>query len=106
MDNKERILNFLQKEMCIDHELLNDNKRLYHDIGIYGDDYYDIMVWISNEFSVDLDGCDMRQLCPSEVEPEKLFFKKKYIPLRILDIVSLSHVKSWKTYRQHLSPPE
>lgn len=69
--------------------------RLYLDLGLSGEDYFEFLLWFAEKFDVDLSGLDARHLSPSEGALENII-PKKYIHLTVKDFMSLAESGSWR----------
>lgn len=72
------------------------SSRLYHDLGLSGDDYYEFIIWYSHQFQVNLTGMDLSKFSPPDGLNWSLFGRRKYFELRVQDLVELAKYSSWK----------
>ncbi|MEN5145593.1 MULTISPECIES: DUF1493 family protein [Brevundimonas] len=73
-------------------ESITPTTRIYHDLGIAGSDFVDLMDWFSSTYQVDTSGIDLSCLCPHELGGRR---KQTYEPLTVEDLSSLSHYDHW-----------
>jgi hypothetical protein len=73
--------------------------RLYHDLGLAGDDLFDALVWLSHRFSIDLTGMDLRRFAPGEGWDiwgwPWPFPQRTYRELTVRDLADIVRAGSW-----------
>lgn len=74
--------------MNIDREEVSSNSRLYHDLGISGDDLADYLDHFSEIFKVNISFIDLNEYSPGEIGPWWLWSKakRKYKELSVKDL--------------------
>jgi len=82
---------------------IGPGSRLYHDLGLTGDDLHEAVVWFSHRFRVDVTGMDLRSFAPGEGwrlwEWPWPFPQKTYRELTVRDLAEVVRAGSWKASR-------
>ncbi len=77
-----------------DRERIGPATRLFHDAGLSGDDYYELMVWYSHRFEVDLTGFQLSRFAPAD-GAFRWFGLRRYWVLTVGDLLELADCSSW-----------
>ncbi|MGD9859229.1 DUF1493 family protein [Marinobacterium iners] len=106
--NKEsmgkRIILFLSKSLSVKEEDINLGSRIFHDLGVDGDDAKELMDNYANEFNVSLDGFNFNQCFGPEnsismIELFLSFFKRidqeNIKELRVEDLIDAAESGSF-----------
>lgn len=73
-------------------ETITPTTRIYHDLGIAGGDFVELMDWFSSTYRVDTSGLDLSPLCPHELGGRRC---QTYEPLTVEDLRALSSHDHW-----------
>lgn len=94
-DIRAKVIAFLSKELKVDNCTLQDDTRIFHDLGVDGDDAIELIESFSQQFDVDVSGFPYEQyfgaevsLSPFAIITQILGKRKKFQPLCVADLVS------------------
>lgn len=76
--------------------------RLYHDLGMAGEDYHDFVVAYSHRFQVLVDDADLRQLAPGEASwstSDWLGRTRTYLEVTVQDLADFVQAGAWDSGR-------
>ena len=97
---RERLLTHLRR--CVGKAKINDDTKIYHDLGIGGDDAFEFLDHISTEFKVDFSEMRFSDYFPDETEAfserigKFLGFKSKRRPLTVNHLLQILEEGRWR----------
>jgi hypothetical protein len=96
---EQRIIEFVAAETGVRAEKISLSTSLFSDLGVAGDDGYDLIQNFARTFSVDITGVDSSLYFGGEgANPLMLVIKKlrpKILPLTVEDLVKIAERKVW-----------
>jgi acyl carrier protein len=103
INKQDEVIEFIAKELGISKMKLKMESRMFHDLGVDGDDAGEFIVAFSKRFDVDIsdfifndyfgnEGCNPFALFIS------LFNSKKLKPLTVAMLIEAAENKCWKEY--------
>ena len=99
----DRLLDFVATELNVERSRLRPTTRLQRDLGVDGDDGYDLLVAFSKVFSVDLTGIDLGRYFGPEAGPNPLVWLRwlvtlswpKSVPITLQDLQASVNAGHW-----------
>jgi len=101
MNERKDCIIKITKEIAGSKIYIDENTRLYHDLGISGDDMHELLTELHGKFGTSFIEMDFDRYCPNETDGliehwlEKLGFGKKWTPLTINHLVQVVRAGSW-----------
>jgi len=86
----------VEKKIC-----LTKNTRIYHDLGITGDDMYELLENIQNKFGTSFEKFDFIEYCPNDLDAfiDYIIFKiglgGKWTPFTVGHLIQVVKSGSW-----------
>lgn len=94
-DIRRRVIEFLNNELKLDKYKLKDDTRIFHDLGVDGDDAIELIENFSQKFDVKISDFPYEKyfgpeasLSPFSIIAHILGKQKKFQPLRVADLVN------------------
>lgn len=99
----DRLLDFVATELRVERSRLVPSTRLQHDLGVDGDDGYELLVAFSKAFSVELKNIDFGRYFGPEAGPNPIVWlwwlitssRPMAVPITLQDLQSSMNAGRW-----------